>query len=356
MPPATSSFAERVLDSATLADIEALRLLLEGQSVIDWHNLSLTEDPQIDRFLRVQGFDPDNVDDLNRLEDLRGDAVEYCQRHLGYRIPASVAEELPVHELLRLASSRGRGQAYACVVLKVMHVMHHLSGRELSSKLPVSTDQIFRLVERKVVDVIEALRAAGAPIVEFSWSRKEHDSVVTKLLAKRDTIAADIYDKIRFRLVTKSRADIAAVLVQMQRSLLPFNYVIPGESHNSLLALDELLSSVPSLARLKERLGGTLQTDGGQNEFSGRGFRVVNFVADLPIRMDTSTLGLAPTDDDRDLGDVIFVLTEFQIVDVETARTNELGENNHAEYKARQHERVKQRLSGGRALAEDPEG
>ena len=42
MPPATSSFAERVLDSATLADIEALRLLLEGQSVIDWHNLSLT--------------------------------------------------------------------------------------------------------------------------------------------------------------------------------------------------------------------------------------------------------------------------------------------------------------------------
>lgn len=350
-----SPFAEQVLGTATLADIEAMRLLLEGQSVIDWHRLSLTEDAQIDRFMRISGFDPDSVDDLNRLEDLRADAVEYCQRHLGYRIPASVAEELPVHELVRLASSRGRGQAYACVVLKVMHVMHHLAGRELSSKLPVSTDQIFRLVERKVVDVIDALRGAGAPIVEFSWSRKEHDSVVTKLLAKRDTIAADIYDKIRFRLVTKSRADIAAVMVELSRRLLPFNYVIPGESHNSLLALDDLLSSVPSLARLKERLAGARHSEAGQNEFSGKGYRAVNFVADLPIRMDAATLSLAPTDDGRDLGDIIFVLTEFQIVDAETARTNELGDSSHVEYKARQHERVKQRLSSGRALDEDTE-
>lgn len=351
--PASSTFAEQVLDSATLADLEALRLLLEGQSVIDWHSLSLLEDVQIDRFLRVQGFDPDSVDDLNRLEDLRADAVEYCQRHLGYHIPESVAEELPVHELLRLASSRGRGQAYACVVLKVMHVMHHLAGRELSSKLPVSADQVFRLVERKVVDVIEALRGAGAPIVEFSWSRKEHDSVVTKLLAKRDTIAADIYDKIRFRLVTKTRADVAAVLVEFHRRLLPFNYVIPGESHNSLLALGDLLSSVPSLARLKERLVGAQQSETGQNEFSGKGYRVVNFVADLPIRMDPETVNLVPSEDGRDLGDIIFVLTEFQIVDIETARTNELGDRSHLAYKARQHERVKQRLSGGRALAEE---
>ncbi len=354
MPP-QNSFAEQALESATLADVEALRLLLEGQSVIDWHSLALHEDAQIDRFLRVQGFDPDNVDDLNRLEDLRVDAVDYCQRHLGYHIPPSVAEDLPVHELFRLASSRGRGQAYACVVLKVMHVMHHLAGRELASKLPVSTDQVFRLVERKVVDVIEALRGAGAPIVEFSWSRKEHDSVVTKLLAKRDTIAADIYDKIRFRLVTKTRADIAAVMLELSRRLLPFNYVIPGESHNSLLSLDDLMSSVPSLARLKERLIGAQSSDAQQNEFSGKGYRVINFVADLPIRMDPQTISLVPSEDGRDLGDIIFVLTEFQIVDVETAKTNELGDSSHTAYKARQHERVKQRLSGGRALAEESE-
>ena len=52
-----------------------------------------------------------------------------------------------------------------------------------------------------------------------------------------------------------------------------------------------------------------------------------------------------------DLGSVIFVLTEFQVLDAETARANEEGENSHQAYKERQQERVKLRLSGGaRAL------
>ena len=44
---------------------------------------------------------------------------------------------------------------------------------------------------------------------------------------------------------------------------------------------------------------------------------------------------------------VVFVLTEFQVMDAETARQNEEGENSHQAYKARQHERVKARLTGG---------
>src|SRR5207248_9695327 len=131
--------------------------------------------------------------------------------------------------LFLLASSRGKKQTYACIVLKVMHVMHHLAGRELLFKLPVSDDEVFGFVEAKVVKVVEEIRAAGYPIVEFAWSRKERDSVVTKLLAKKASIAAHVYDKLRFRLITRTMAHLPPVLHDLQHRLNPFNSILPGE-------------------------------------------------------------------------------------------------------------------------------
>ena len=52
-------------------------------------------------------------------------------------------------------------------------------------------------------------------------------------------------------------------------------------------------------------------------------------------------------DGNAELGNIIFVLTEFQVMDAETARNNETGENSHAAYKERQRERVKTRLTSG---------
>jgi uncharacterized protein (TIGR04552 family) len=46
-------------------------------------------------------------------------------------------------------------------------------------------------------------------------------------------------------------------------------------------------------------------------------------------------------------GSVVFVLTEFQIVDAHTAESNEIGENSHERYKERQIMRVKARLAHG---------
>ena len=48
-----------------------------------------------------------------------------------------------------------------------------------------------------------------------------------------------------------------------------------------------------------------------------------------------------------DTGPVVFVLTEFQIVDVRTSEANEQGENSHERYKERQATRVRARLMHG---------
>ena len=77
------------------------------------------------------------------------------------------------------------------------------------------------------------------------------------------------------------------------------------------------------------------------NEFSGPEYRIINFVADLPLRLER----LIPKHEmTPELAHVVFVLTEFQVCDKATAQRNESGASSHDAYKQRQHERVRMRL------------
>src|SRR5437899_1286552 len=82
-PGALGAHASR-LEEATLGDVEAIRLLLRGGSVIDWHRLAFHNLDEVDRFLRVNEFDPAVEGTLERLEELRAEAVEYLQRNFSY--------------------------------------------------------------------------------------------------------------------------------------------------------------------------------------------------------------------------------------------------------------------------------
>jgi uncharacterized protein (TIGR04552 family) len=335
-----------------IAELTAVRNLLRGGSVVDWHRLYFTDRVQVDRFLRINEYDPSNPEDIARLEDLREQAVEYLERYLGFRVPEDVAVRVPARDLLLVASQKGKRRTHACVVLKVMHVLHHLAGGELATRLTVSSDQIFQFVEDKVLRTVEEMKSAGCQIVEFEWSRKEEDSLITKLLAKRDNIAAHVYDKLRFRMITRTEEEIIFVLRELQQRLVPFNYVIPGESQNDIVDLQAFIERDPYLrSHLPDLLDLSNVTPDKRsplvNEFSGPSYRVVHFVADLPVRVDKH-LGLSPDDPlFTDTGPVVFVLTEFQIVDVRNSQANELGENSHERYKERQAMRVKARLMHG---------
>ena len=329
------------VDELTLADVDAIRLLLRGESVIDWHRLAYSDHGEVDQFLRLNEFDPGSEDEMGRLEDMRQEAVDYLARAYAMAIPDEVAAELPARDLFLVASSSGPHQKWACVVLKVMHIIHHINGRACLLKLSVSDELIFREVELKVMQVVEQLRAAGAPLSEWEWSRKPRDSQITKLLAKRSTIAASIYDKLRFRLIVPTQDDLVPMLATLMRQLIPFNYVVPGESVNHLVDLGELIR-----AEQERQLGmppsrPRTPPAAPYNEFSGPEYRIVNFVADLPLRVDRLVAsGEAPPE----LSHVVFVLTEFQIADKQTALRNESGASSHEAYKARQHERVRMRL------------
>jgi uncharacterized protein (TIGR04552 family) len=343
------------LDRFTIADLEALRLILCGDSVIDWRRLDFEDEEAAHAFLRSQELEPDDPQDRARMEHVKAESIAYLRRQFDYPIPRPV-ERATVPELLALAGGRGHRAMCACTILKCMHIIHHLDGRELLFVLPMSDQEVFHIVEEKVYRVIGGMLAGGFPIIEFVGGRKNKDSLITKLMSKQETIAAQIFDKLRFRVVTRTRDDILPVLHYLSRRLFPFNYVVPGQSVNSVFGFNSYLSqtvAAPLVERLQPRADEGDDADdearpATDNQFSAHSYRIIHFVVDMPVRLPKRILDRAPATA-RPLGDVIFVICEFQIVDRDTEAHNEIGDASHAKYKERQKKAVMRRLQLGGA-------
>lgn len=324
------------LSELTLQNINEIRLLLRGQSVIDWHRLAFTQKDEVIRLLALNCIDYSDPDDRQRLETLRAQAVAYIADVLNMRLDSHVATKVPWVELPLLASTgSGTRQRHACMLLKVMHIIYHLDARELRTTLAISEHDLYSRVEESVTSMFDALRAAGVPVVEFSWSRKVRTSLITKLLLKRETSAARVFDRLRFRLIVKDPEDLLPTLQIMLQRCIPFNYVVPNQTVNTLVNVDRLRTGLDFEAS-------QLAEEPAANEFSGREFRVLNFIADLPVRL--SKIATESEVPEGFHSRVVFVLAEFQILDAATAASNESGDNSHAKYKNRQHQHVRMRL------------
>jgi uncharacterized protein (TIGR04552 family) len=330
-----------------LRDLDVVRLILEGNSVIDWNRVRFTSRSDVDRFLGLHLVHVDDPEDQRRIRFVHAEAVNYLQEHLGLHFPEDLRNPEDIRDLFVLASETGgfrRRQIQACVILKLMHVINHLEAAELRFQTPLSEADLLDLAERRIVAAADRLREEGFPLVAFYGSRKTRNSIITKLLAKKDTIAATIFDKLRFRVVTEDVDQVLPAVSWMKDNLFPFNYVIPGQSHNNLVSLRALLES-PDYRDVASELGGG--GNGGMipedNPFSGSTYRMINFIVDFPVRVDH----LVNVRYGSLLGRTVFVLVEFQVLDRATAKANDEGENAHDLYKERQHQIVAARLKKG---------
>jgi uncharacterized protein (TIGR04552 family) len=350
---APGATAFRPLERMGVAELEALRLLLRGGSVIDWRRLDFTSAEEVTRFLALNLVDLDDPGDERRLRAIVAQAVDYLRSEFGYKVAAPVAEPEDVRDLFLLASGAAEPRKLrriACVVLKVMQVVHHLEARELLFRTAIREADLAERVHRRIMAEAERMGERGLPIVEFRGNVKQRSSLVTKLLAKKESVAAQIFDRVRYRIVTERIDQIPSVVWYLAEHLFPFTYAVPGQAQNSLVRFADVLRAHPDGARIAARL--QLPADlerrdpsEPRNEFSGKGYRVLNFVVDLPVRVDDLLSPLDPMADE--LGRTVFSLVEFQVLDQATALRNEEGDSSHERYKRRQLKRVLRRLSRG---------
>ncbi|TMA91481.1 MAG: TIGR04552 family protein [Deltaproteobacteria bacterium] len=339
-------------DLWTLGDLERMRLILRGGSVIDWRRLHFQTKEEVDHYLRLCLFEPNDPFDRGRLQSILDEAVDYLRTTFRYSVAEEVAQPAQVEDLFLLASGVGdpKLRKIACLVLKVMHVVHHVEARGLLYRARVSEDELCQLVTERVDHCIAQLRREGFPVVAAAGSVKTRHSLITKLLAKKETLAAQIYDKVRYRVETEDRDHVLPVLVRLCDLLIPFNFVVPGQTQNTLICFRQLLRDWPSLNPLAPQLQMALQEEEQepeQNEFSGDSYKMLNFVAELPVRLPERAV-------DAGDGRIAFCMVELQLVDRETALANERGENAHLRYKRRQLRRVLRRLSRGLVVPRRP--
>jgi len=330
----------------TLQDAEAVRLLLTGDSVVDWQRLAFADRDAVDRFLEVQGLDMGHPEDRERLRYVFNESVSYLEEHLHLRFPAELRNPDDVRTVFLWASQYGgfrRTQILSCVILKLMHVIHHMEAADLKFKTAISEEALLELAHRQILASARAMQEEGLKVLAFYGSRKSRSSVITKLLAKREAVAATIFDKLRYRIVVETEDDLIPALAWITRHVFPFNYVIPNQSHNNLLPLTDLLAALPEADREAFQQLDVEDEQGPKNEFSGRSYRTINWIVDYPVRIPASVPGTFGFE----LGRVVFVMVEFQILDEVTARRNEEGDNAHDLYKARQHRVVAARLKRG---------
>lgn len=337
----------RKLDDFNLHDVEAMRLILRGGSVIDWHRLDCPTEEQARQLVEDHGLSLDNPEDIAFTEHIKESAIAYLRRHFNFAIPKPV-ERASVVQLIVMASGKGHRQLCACSILKTIHIIGHMTGRELLFRLPVSDKDVFHLVEEKIYRVVGTMLSSGFPITEFIGGRKNLDSTYTKLLSKTESTAAALYDKLRFRIVTRTKEDILPILLYLTEHIFPFNYVVPGESTNTLFHFRAFCEAHPHLKGMIANFQGEVDEAlvPGDNSFSADSYRVIHFVADVPVRVPEHIMESAPPGVEA-LGPVVFVLCEFQMLDAETDANNEVGDASHDAYKRRQRMAVYNRLRLG---------
>ncbi len=345
----------KALADFSLHDLETVRLILRGGSTIDWHRLNFGSASDVERFLANHDFDLAQPADCEYLAHVQRQAVDYLRRNFNSSIPKPVEQTSFVE--LALLASRGDGhrQQCACSILKVMQIIHHMAGRELLFRLPVADRDLFHLVEEKVYRVVGEMLSAGLGISEFLGGRKNLDSTYTKLLSKPESTAGAIYDKLRFRIVTERQSDIMPVLLYLSERVFPFNYVVPGQSTNTIFNFDRTCREDPHLSQLMEQFQGRPdeQPPGGDNRFSAAEYRTIQFITDVPVRVPRHLMELAPPGS-APLGKVVYMLCEVQLLDADTEAANETGAANHQAYKERQREAVLRRLRLGARPERDP--
>ena len=349
---ATARASLRPLERMGITELEVLRLLLRGGSVIDWRRLDFAAPEEVTRFLALNLFDLADPKDDARLRNILGQAVEYLRAEFGYRVAPAVAAPEDLRQLFLFAAGARvplRYRRIACVVLKVMHIIHHLEARELLFRTAIREADLAERADRRIMAEAERMKAAGL-VLEFRGNVKSRSSLVTKLLAKKESVAAQVFDRIRYRVVTERQDQIAPVVWHLTQHLFPFNYAVPGQTQNSLVRFGDLLDRHPTGAVHAANLQlppdlERIDPAAHRNEFSGKEFRILNFVVDLPVRVDELLPKLDPMADE--LGRIVFTLVEFQVVDAATAHTNQQGDASHERYKRRQLKRVLRRLSRG---------
>ncbi|MEH6631119.1 MAG: TIGR04552 family protein [Halopseudomonas aestusnigri] len=328
----------------------SLKTVLEGQSIIDSPKLQVNSIEEAEAFLECYGFNLSQPEDRQEIEGIREEAITFIEEVLlqdGEIIDPEVRNQESVLKLLMWVSepvATVRSQ-WSCALLRVMHTISHCGSYFNERYHAQIKEQIFGRFEQHIRHTSNGIYVGDIELASYeSRSSKTRHSAVLKLLHKAENVAADIFDWLGIRIVTRDPLDALKVLCYLrQYNVVMFANIKPSRSRNTLIDVDwveDRWQDIADLERAKIDPEQIMYPDEEgrvtDNLFSGASYRSLQFTC-------RQRIGLKEEDGTR----IRFYFPyEIQILDEASYQSNRHGEASHVQYKLRQVKSVRRRVLG----------
>ena len=367
---------------------DVLQGMLDGSSSLDVDVLPFNTREQAEQFLQAYGYDWQCDQHQRELIRIQAEAITFIeQRFLQsishwdhfwadtdlFSIPSSIKYQMDTLDLMLKASETqgtdALGQAWACAIFKMMHVICHVENAVLNQFLETARQQILPKFEAHLFHHPETnklclgkLDDAYLPIKLFqSKDGKSRDSLITKLICKKESVAEQVLDLIGVRIVTETPEDAVLALELLRHyGLIVFANLISSRTRNRLLdtthfveeakakslpmgAACDLLwhkAGIEAFRDIKAPLITSKATH--DNRSSHHEYRAIHLTARQLIRLPIADgSGAKPKLEHR-----VFFPYEIQLVDQDNYQQNHQGDSAHVLYKRKQLIRARRRILG----------
>ncbi len=378
----------------------SVNLVLEGGSILELPRLEIKNIGEATEFIQAYGFDVNNPDDLALVWRFFGEAVQFIEKTLTdpdfSRVPDHLRSEKALNDIRRLfilasEKERSQDQIYACAILRVMHVMIHLTYDPRLKFFQAMQTQVLNRLDKFIhVDPSNGCTYLGKQddsqrikLLFFKKKeRKDPNREIIKLLHKADSVVEEIYDRVGLRLVTETKLDaIRAVRILFEKNIVSLPNIRPGRSRNRLIDLKRLKFELDRIAihqkktpepapyvdrmikRLEKRIGYGRIGRSFLNPHTSEHYKAIQFTCRELVKVrnpqhrlytQLSSQLAAMSGGDQLLNELFpsvpqafeygFFPYEIQVMDVKAYADSIFGKSNHEEYRRKQLNAARQRV------------
>ncbi len=355
---------------------ESLEAIINGISSIDLTAMPIRDHEEAYQFILNYGYDMNRAEDAAEVRAFFVEAVNFINERLlsnnelweslgepsspQSHIPDPVALCADIPDLLLMASQGKKPNCYwACTVLKVMHTLSHIQNGPYYRQFGEARMQILNRFDSLLewhpggYYLLKGINGMSVSLFGFeAKSQKTRESILVKMLCKKENVAENINDLIGVRFITHSPADAVQVIhILREQKVILFPNIIPSRSHNTLIDLERFRQEYEAL-RDDMKAG---KTDAESLDALFRDFREVpenNFdhnPASLPdyrsIHITCRQLIRIPNPDTQE--EVrFFIPYEVQVTDKESYFESRHGTSAHQMYKQKQFANARRRVLG----------
>lgn len=359
---------------------ETLDALIHGVSSIDLTSMPTADRMEAENFVLHYGYDLQIQQDANEVRKIMDEAVRFIETlflnnpTLNWEeegepsspctsIPPSVIASGDVRDLILAASDPDNpDRIWSCAILKVMHTIAHIQNGPLYRYFEEARAQIlseFDAILTPLSDDSVLLGKAGGRMMKIfgfeTKDQKTRESILVKLLCKREHVAEAIWDLIGVRIITFTPADaLLALNILREYKVLVFPNIIPSRSRNNLLDPDRFRREYTRLAtdlsqdrigmetfeQLVQQIDASFQEPrefSEQNPSSSQEYRSLHTTCRKLIRVKSP----GQTGEYR-----FFFPYEIQILDKANYLESKEGQSAHSTYKKRQLAAARRRVLG----------